>query len=176
MILLNKVHFLFVLHFAWCENETFENNLLSCDCRAGWFIVIMTPIAVMTAISYFWWVDQMRERVRTPLDAPRLIGEDATLPYNDPGRFWGTYRSGVYFGLKTRSPQSPVVGLMWMTQLTSKCLRVKAFLHWNMQLAETWRLKGLELVSVISVFTHTLPLPVPARHPHSQAPLFHVQV
>ena len=72
----------------------------------------------MTAVSYFWWVDQMREMVRRPLDAPKMISDGATLPDVDPERFWGTYRSGVYFGLKTRSPRSPVVGLMWMTQFT----------------------------------------------------------
>nr|XP_012234886.1 PREDICTED: mannosyl-oligosaccharide glucosidase-like [Linepithema humile] len=30
-----------------------------------------------------------------------------------PDRYWGTYRSGVYFGLKTRDPHSLVTGLMW---------------------------------------------------------------
>lgn len=28
-------------------------------------------------------------------------------------RYWGTYRPGNYFGLKTREPYSPVMGLMW---------------------------------------------------------------
>lgn len=27
--------------------------------------------------------------------------------------YWGTYRSNLYFGARTRSPQSPLVGLMW---------------------------------------------------------------
>lgn len=30
-----------------------------------------------------------------------------------PDRYWGSYRPGNYFGLKTREPNSPVVGLMW---------------------------------------------------------------
>ncbi|KAJ8981057.1 hypothetical protein NQ317_018030, partial [Molorchus minor] len=30
-----------------------------------------------------------------------------------PDKFWGTYRPGVYFGLKTREPNSIVTGLMW---------------------------------------------------------------
>ena len=63
----------------------------------------------------------MREMVRKPLDSPKMIADGASLAANDPDRFWGTYRSGVYFGLKTRSPQSPVVGLMWMTQFTGIC-------------------------------------------------------
>lgn len=32
---------------------------------------------------------------------------------DDPERYWGSYRSGVYFGMKTRDPQSLVMGLMW---------------------------------------------------------------
>ena len=38
----------------------------------------------------------------------------------NPERFWGSYRPNLYFGLKTRSPRSPVVGLMWLTQLTNE--------------------------------------------------------
>ena len=70
----------------------------------------------------------MREMVRRPLDAPKMIGSQATFPHNDPERFWGTYRSGVYFGLKTRSPHSPVAGLMWMTQFTG---RLHVLCNWN---------------------------------------------
>ena len=31
-----------------------------------------------------------------------------------PERFWGSYRPGVYFGLKTRSQSDLLFGLMWM--------------------------------------------------------------
>lgn len=30
-----------------------------------------------------------------------------------PEKYWGSYRPGVYFGMKTRDPQSLVTGLMW---------------------------------------------------------------
>lgn len=30
-----------------------------------------------------------------------------------PELFWGSYRPGTYFGLKTRDPASLVTGLMW---------------------------------------------------------------
>ena len=33
---------------------------------------------------------------------------------SSPSRFWGSYRPGVYFGLKTRSPADLLAGLMWM--------------------------------------------------------------
>ena len=32
---------------------------------------------------------------------------------NEPDRYWGSYRPGTYFGLKTRDPHSLVTGLMW---------------------------------------------------------------
>ena len=31
----------------------------------------------------------------------------------DPDKYWGSYRPGVYFGMKTRDPHSLVMGLMW---------------------------------------------------------------
>ncbi|CAF4482064.1 unnamed protein product, partial [Didymodactylos carnosus] len=34
-------------------------------------------------------------------------------PEKNPERFWGTYRSNLYFGVKHRSPQSLSGGLMW---------------------------------------------------------------
>jgi len=30
-----------------------------------------------------------------------------------PDRYWGSYRPGLYFGMKTRDPYSVVFGLMW---------------------------------------------------------------
>jgi hypothetical protein len=30
-----------------------------------------------------------------------------------PDRYWGSYRPGLYFGMKTRDPYSFVSGLMW---------------------------------------------------------------
>lgn len=32
---------------------------------------------------------------------------------DNPERYWGTYRSGLYFGLKSRDPLSLLTGLMW---------------------------------------------------------------
>ena len=31
-----------------------------------------------------------------------------------PKLYWGSYRPGVYFGLKTRSPADLLFGMMWM--------------------------------------------------------------
>jgi hypothetical protein len=32
----------------------------------------------------------------------------------------GSYRSNLYFGMKTRTPNSPVFGLMWLTQFDNQ--------------------------------------------------------
>ncbi|CAG2233051.1 MOGS [Mytilus edulis] len=47
--------------------------------------------------------------VVTPLDSPKINLMNSEL-------FWGTYRSNLYFGMKTRSPKSPVIGLMWFEE------------------------------------------------------------
>ncbi|KAJ7327321.1 hypothetical protein JRQ81_017080 [Phrynocephalus forsythii] len=55
--------------------------------------------------------------------APRALPPDSSTGAPDGGgddalrRFWGSYRPHVYFGMKARSPRSPVAGLMWMRQL-----------------------------------------------------------
>lgn len=38
-------------------------------------------------------------------------------PHEFAERYWGSYRPGSYFGLKTRDPDSLVTGLMWFSPL-----------------------------------------------------------
>jgi mannosyl-oligosaccharide glucosidase len=47
--------------------------------------------------------------VNTPLDEKKIV----VLKQQDSEKFWGTYRANTYFGLKTRDPNSLVLGLMW---------------------------------------------------------------
>ncbi|ELT88875.1 hypothetical protein CAPTEDRAFT_181793 [Capitella teleta] len=84
--------------------------------RSSKIILVLFPVAIICGILYVHHHAQLRDRIKTPLDAPKIIDPLATSAAMDPHRFWGSYRSGLYFGLKTRSPQSPVVGLMWMQQ------------------------------------------------------------
>ena len=89
--------------------------------KMDWSAVIFsfTALVVIVALlGYFWQQAQLRERVYTPLDTPKIISPEATLPKNDPSRFWGSYRPQNYFGLKTRSQKSPVFGLMWFSQFS----------------------------------------------------------
>lgn len=61
-----------------------------------------------------------REKVKTPLYAPTMLTKDSTSVSQEPERFWGSYRPHTYFGMRTRSPHSPVMGLMWLNQLTGQ--------------------------------------------------------
>ena len=74
------------------------------------FLIVAFPLVIISGIAYVWYNAHLKELIKTPLDAPKIIGPHATSALEDPARFWGTYRSGLYFGMKTRSPKSPVVG------------------------------------------------------------------
>ncbi|XP_014661559.1 PREDICTED: mannosyl-oligosaccharide glucosidase-like [Priapulus caudatus] len=89
-------------------------------------IAQLSFIAVLVGIAAFSVYDVHRQsRVITRLSSPTVITQNAS---SSPARFWGTYRPQAYFGLKTRSPQSPVVGLMWFTQF--KSAEEFAIRHW----------------------------------------------
>ncbi len=46
----------------------------------------------------------------TPFPAPPVTVQSGPGTWR---RFWGSYRPGVYFGLKTRSKADLLAGLMW---------------------------------------------------------------
>lgn len=72
------------------------------------------------AVGYFAYDRYKRGIVNTPLSVPTINPDNSSTALVDPDRFWGTYRSNMYFGMKTRSPRSPAFGLMWLEQLTGK--------------------------------------------------------
>lgn len=52
----------------------------------------------------------LETRVNTPYDDKKVVIHSGL---DVPETFWGSYRPGTYFGLKTRDPHSLVTGLMW---------------------------------------------------------------
>ncbi|CAF5226521.1 unnamed protein product, partial [Rotaria magnacalcarata] len=64
---------------------------------------------VVTIINY----RSQYEYTNIPIKLPKLIDVNDTAPKSSPERFWGTYRSNLYFGLKHRSARSLSGGLMW---------------------------------------------------------------
>ncbi|XP_055695193.1 mannosyl-oligosaccharide glucosidase [Lutzomyia longipalpis] len=59
---------------------------------------------------YFGYLGYLETRVNTPFDDHKIVQRSGL---NDPERYWGSYRPGTYFGMKTRDPHSLVMGLMW---------------------------------------------------------------
>lgn len=98
-----------------------KHDQMTMKMNSAIFLAVSAGLIIMVSIAaYFWYDSWLQNLVRTPLDAPKLITTEMTSSAMDPERFWGTFRSGLYFGLKTRSPHSPVFGLMWMTQFISQ--------------------------------------------------------
>ncbi|CAH1641997.1 unnamed protein product [Spodoptera littoralis] len=73
---------------------------------------------------YISTLGYLETRVNTPFDDDKVV-KDSGLQVAD--RYWGTYRPGVYLGLKSREPRSPVFGIMWyeLAAATHKGIR-----HW----------------------------------------------
>ncbi|KAL6521508.1 hypothetical protein OROGR_018077 [Orobanche gracilis] len=58
--------------------------------------------------------ETVRPRVVTPLPAPKLIDLRMFQGEHKESLYWGTYRPQVYFGIRARTPQSLLAGLMWI--------------------------------------------------------------
>lgn len=54
--------------------------------------------------------------VNTPSELPKVLSTDHYSVAKTPDEFWGTYDANPYFAMRTRSPESLVVGIMWYTQ------------------------------------------------------------
>jgi hypothetical protein len=94
----------------------------------GFLLGMAVLVFVASGVTFYWHRERMREAVRTPLAVPKVIEDGASLPAESPNRFWGTYRPQLYFGLKTRSPRSPLFGLMWFTQ--QRMNQMPRIRHW----------------------------------------------
>ena len=71
---------------------------------------LMAGLVSLIAVGYFCYQGYLETRVNTPLDYPKVVRQSGL---DVPDRFWGSYRPGVYFGMKTRSAKDIVTGLMW---------------------------------------------------------------
>ncbi|XP_065043148.1 mannosyl-oligosaccharide glucosidase GCS1-like isoform X1 [Musa acuminata AAA Group] len=53
-------------------------------------------------------------RAVTPLPAPRMMDLPQFQGEHQESLYWGTYRPHVYLGIRARTPQSLIAGLMWI--------------------------------------------------------------
>ncbi|XP_073019820.1 mannosyl-oligosaccharide glucosidase GCS1-like [Primulina eburnea] len=89
-----------------------------------WIIALITKISVLFGILVFViyfmkdFLNPVKEtvkpRVITPLSAPKLIDLPMFQGDHRESLYWGTYRPNVYFGIRARTPQSLLAGLMWI--------------------------------------------------------------
>ena len=92
------------LHKKSKKNANSGNTLI--------FLVKLCCILVAVGVAaYFAYQGYLQTRVHTPLSLPHAVDKSGLQV---PERYWGSYRPGVYFGLKTRSPADLLFGLMWM--------------------------------------------------------------
>lgn len=70
------------------------------------------------------------EYTNVPSALPRLVQPNDTSAEKNPARFWGTYRSNLYFGLKHRSSRSLSAGLMWFDYQTLRQSPDRFLRHW----------------------------------------------
>ncbi|KAL2547190.1 Mannosyl-oligosaccharide glucosidase GCS1 [Forsythia ovata] len=58
--------------------------------------------------------ESVNPRVVTPFPAPKLMDLPMFQGEHKESLYWGTYRPHVYFGVRARTPQSLLTGLMWI--------------------------------------------------------------
>uniref|UniRef100_A0A0C9R244 Mannosyl-oligosaccharide glucosidase n=1 Tax=Fopius arisanus TaxID=64838 RepID=A0A0C9R244_9HYME len=70
----------------------------------------LLTLTCMAVAAWFGYKGYLETRVNTPFDTEKLVSLNGL---DTADRYWGTYRSNLYFGMKTRDPQSLASGLMW---------------------------------------------------------------
>ena len=82
---------------------------------------------MLIGIGYLFHQGSLETKIHTPVDLPLAV-EKTGLQV--PKLFWGSYRPGLYFGMKTRSPSDLLFGLMWMIPELLKQNDI-GFRHWS---------------------------------------------
>ena len=72
---------------------------------------VIIGLTAVSICAYFGYQGYLETRLTTPLNSPVAVIKSGL---GVPHRFWGSYRPGVYFGMRTRSPSDLLTGLMWM--------------------------------------------------------------
>lgn len=77
------------------------------------FINISIGLCIFSLIWFFYALymrSSLAKRVVTLHPSPPVLDANSTSAKVSPERFWGSYRPQVYFGMKTRTPNSLVTG------------------------------------------------------------------
>jgi mannosyl-oligosaccharide glucosidase len=109
-----------------------NSGLMSMPVKVALFGLIGIPLLGYVAQNAYMkhWV--LPRVVSTPCPLPKVLADDAFSVQKSPDMFWGSYAANLYFGLRTRSPQSPAFGLMWFEQPRFEVLMPRVR-HWCSQ-------------------------------------------
>lgn len=87
--------------------------------------VVFNGCLIISVILYVYFLHYLESWVIRPVDLPKVVTKSGL---DIPERFWGSYRSSSYFGLKTRSAEPLMAGLMWFThKIKNQNLPIR---HW----------------------------------------------
>jgi hypothetical protein len=104
--------------FKLKQRKTLEKRVASSSDQYKLLLIpFVMLVGVFGSLYYNAWLSSF---VNTPLNEPRIVNETDYKAPENLDRFWGTYRSNLYFGLKTRSVNPLMVGMMWFNQFNPK--------------------------------------------------------
>uniref|UniRef100_A0A131Y4M3 Mannosyl-oligosaccharide glucosidase n=1 Tax=Ixodes ricinus TaxID=34613 RepID=A0A131Y4M3_IXORI len=90
--------------------------------------IAFNAVLILSVVFYVYYLHYLESWVIRPVSLPKVVKKSGL---DVPERFWGSYRSALYFGMKTRSAQPLVAGLMWFSQkLKNQNLGIR---HWCSQ-------------------------------------------
>ncbi|KAK4002984.1 hypothetical protein OUZ56_004773 [Daphnia magna] len=67
-------------------------------------------VIAISVVSWFVYQGYLETRVNSPLTENKVAFPSS---HDFPERYWGSFRPGVYFGMKSRDTHSLLAGLMW---------------------------------------------------------------
>lgn len=80
------------------------------------FTIVSSLVALFFVYRFvqFADADEQLPRVITPFPAAKIMDLEMFQGDHKESLYWGTYRPHVYFGVRARTPESLVFGLMWL--------------------------------------------------------------
>ncbi|KAJ4748521.1 Mannosyl-oligosaccharide glucosidase [Rhynchospora pubera] len=92
--------------------------------RISWTFPVLgfVTLLLIGSLVYYQWgfgegegeLVKRAKRSVTPLPMPKLMDLPQFGGYHKDSLYWGTYRPHVYLGIRARTPQSLIFGMMWL--------------------------------------------------------------
>ena len=103
------------------RDESPENDKIHAARKGDLPKMILIPLGIILGFVLSSYYNSFQSgQVNTPLNVDRVVDSSSYTSQKNLDRYWGTYRSNLYFGLKTRSENPLNVGMMWFNQFNNK--------------------------------------------------------